>query len=94
MPSDFVAEPPLTASHKQVVQHGVRRPIKPSSQAIAEAQPTFDLEPKAPDQTYIKPPLSLLMSPSSVERHVLSDDALESNARMLESVLDDYGVKG
>jgi S-DNA-T family DNA segregation ATPase FtsK/SpoIIIE len=76
------------------VQHGVRRPIKPSSQAIAEAQPTFDLEPKAPDQTYVKPPLSLLMSPSSVERHVLSDDALESNARMLESVLDDYGVKG
>jgi S-DNA-T family DNA segregation ATPase FtsK/SpoIIIE len=94
MPSDFVAEPPLTASHKQVVQHGVRRPIKPSSQAIAEAQPTLDLEPKTPDQTYVKPPLSLLMSPSSVERHVLSDDALESNARMLESVLDDYGVKG
>ena len=94
MSSDFVAEPPLTASHKQVVQHGVRRPIKPSSQAIAEAQPTLDLEPKTPDQTYVKPPLSLLMSPSSVERHVLSDDALESNARMLESVLDDYGVKG
>jgi len=94
MQSDYVAEPPLTASHKQVVQHGVRRPIKPSSQAIAEAQPTLDLEPKTPDQTYVKPPLSLLMSPSSVERHVLSDDALESNARMLESVLDDYGVKG
>jgi len=94
MQSDYVAEPPLTASHKQVVQHGVRRPIKPSSQAIAEAQPTLNLEPKTPDQTYEKPPLSLLMSPSSVERHVLSDDALESNARMLESVLDDYGVKG
>jgi S-DNA-T family DNA segregation ATPase FtsK/SpoIIIE len=94
IPSDYVADPPLTASHKQVVQHGVRRSIKPSSQAIAEAQPTLDLEPKTPDQTYVKPPLSLLMSPSSVERHVLSDDALESNARMLESVLDDYGVKG
>lgn len=92
--SEYLAEPPLTASHKQVVQHGARRAIKPSSQAIAEAQPTLDLEPKAVDQTYVKPPLSLLMSPSSVERHVLSDDALESNARMLESVLDDYGVKG
>ena len=92
--SEYMAEPPLTASHKQVVQHGARRAIKPSSQAIAEAQPTLDLEPKAADQTYEKPPLSLLMSPSSVERHVLSDDALESNARMLESVLDDYGVKG
>ena len=91
---DYVAEPPLTAAHKQVVQHGVRRAIKPSSQAIAEAQPTLDLEPQAADPTYEKPPLNLLMSPSSVERHVLSDDALESNARMLESVLDDYGVKG
>jgi S-DNA-T family DNA segregation ATPase FtsK/SpoIIIE len=89
-----MTEPPLTAAHKQVVQHGVRRAIKPSSQAIAEAQPTLDLEPKAADPTYEKPPLNLLMSPSSVERHVLSDDALESNARMLESVLDDYGVKG
>jgi S-DNA-T family DNA segregation ATPase FtsK/SpoIIIE len=91
---DYMTEPPLTAAHKQVVQHGVRRAIKPSSQAIAEAQPTLDLEPKAADPTYEKPPLNLLMSPSSVERHVLSDDALESNARMLESVLDDYGVKG
>jgi S-DNA-T family DNA segregation ATPase FtsK/SpoIIIE len=89
-----MTEPPLTAAHKQVVQHGVRRAIKPSSQAIAEAQPALDLEPKAADPTYEKPPLNLLMSPSSVERHVLSDDALESNARMLESVLDDYGVKG
>jgi len=89
-----MTEPPLTAAHKQVVQHGVRRAIKPSSQAIAEAQPTLDLEPQAADPTYEKPPLNLLMSPSSVERHVLSDDALESNARMLESVLDDYGVKG
>jgi S-DNA-T family DNA segregation ATPase FtsK/SpoIIIE len=34
------------------------------------------------------------MNPTSIQRHVLSDDSLESNARMLESVLDDYGVKG
>jgi S-DNA-T family DNA segregation ATPase FtsK/SpoIIIE len=30
----------------------------------------------------------------TIERHHLSDTALEENARMLESVLDDYGVKG
>ncbi|WP_274609770.1 DNA translocase FtsK, partial [Rhodobaculum claviforme] len=40
------------------------------------------------------PPLSLLMSPESITRHPLSPDALEDNARMLESVLEDYGVKG
>ena len=40
------------------------------------------------------PPLNLLTDPSTVERHHLSDEALEENARMLENVLDDYGVKG
>lgn len=40
------------------------------------------------------PPLSLLESPERVERLHLSDEALEENARMLETVLDDYGVKG
>ena len=29
-----------------------------------------------------------------IERHYLSDESLEENARLLESVLDDYGVRG
>ena len=32
--------------------------------------------------------------PVNEVRHQLSDAALEENARMLENVLDDYGVKG
>ena len=43
---------------------------------------------------YETPPLSLLDSGEHIERLHLSDEALEENARMLESVLDDYGVKG
>ncbi|MGN0933564.1 DNA translocase FtsK [Falsigemmobacter intermedius] len=43
---------------------------------------------------YEAPPLSLLTNPASIERHHLSDEQLEDNARMLESVLEDYGVKG
>jgi cell division protein FtsA len=39
-------------------------------------------------------PLSLLANPESVQRYHQSDEALEENARMLENVLDDYGVKG
>ncbi len=35
-----------------------------------------------------------MTSPTTIQRHQLSDEALEENARMLESVLDDYGVKG
>ena len=38
--------------------------------------------------------MSLLANPTSIQRHNLSDEALEENARLLESVLDDYGVKG
>ncbi len=33
-------------------------------------------------------------TPDDIVRHHLSDEALEENARMLETVLDDYGVKG
>ncbi|MBF9029559.1 DNA translocase FtsK [Rhodobacterales bacterium HKCCE3408] len=63
----------------------------PSRRALADAQPSLPLEDGA---AYEFPPLTLLSSPANVERHHLSDEALEENARMLESVLDDYGVKG
>jgi DNA segregation ATPase FtsK/SpoIIIE, S-DNA-T family len=43
---------------------------------------------------YDLPPLSLLTNPENIQRLHLSDEALEDNARMLENVLDDYGVKG
>ena len=81
-----------TPEPKKVVQHTPKRTVVPSKQAMAEAQPALQFEDKYAD--YEMPPLSLLASPSIVERHHLPDEALEENARMLESVLDDYGVKG
>ncbi|GAA3857024.1 DNA translocase FtsK [Celeribacter arenosi] len=77
---------------KKVVQHAPRKPVTPSKQAQAEAQPTLKFDPK--EAEYETPPLSLLENPIEIQRHTLSDEALEENARMLESVLDDYGVKG
>ncbi|HHB80748.1 MAG TPA: DNA translocase FtsK, partial [Aliiroseovarius sp.] len=77
---------------RAVVQHPPRKAPKPSARAKAEAQPAFQFEEAASE--YELPPLALLTSPSAVERHHLSDEALEENARMLETVLDDYGVKG
>ncbi|MBC7141081.1 MAG: DNA translocase FtsK, partial [Rhodobacteraceae bacterium] len=82
----------VAATHKPIVQHAPRKPPAPSRQALAEAQPRLRFEEKA--SGYEMPPLSLLASPSSVQRRPLSDESLEENARMLESVLDDYGVKG
>jgi DNA segregation ATPase FtsK/SpoIIIE, S-DNA-T family len=81
----------FTPDRKAVVQHAVKKPA-PSRQAMAESQPALRFEEQA--QVYELPPLSLLSAPVSIQRNQLSDEALEENARMLESVLDDYGVKG
>ena len=69
------------------------RPLPKSARARSEEEPELALDPDAPE-AYRTPPLSLLQSPSTIVRHHLSSDALEENARMLENVLDDYGVRG
>jgi S-DNA-T family DNA segregation ATPase FtsK/SpoIIIE len=54
-------------------------------------QPAFDL----PSDDYELPSLALLNEPVVVhETAAQSDEALEENARMLEAVLADFGVKG
>ncbi|TFL20014.1 DNA translocase FtsK [Jannaschia formosa] len=83
--------PARPAVSRKVVQPAARPPA-PSKRAKAEAQPGLPFDGSSDD--YEMPPLALLADPATVERHVLSDEALEENARMLESVLDDYGVKG
>ena len=85
--------PPVPqAEPRKVVQNPVRKAPAPSRRAQAEAQPALVFEDAAPE--FELPPLSLLTNPVNIKRHHLSDEALEENARMLESVLDDYGVKG
>jgi S-DNA-T family DNA segregation ATPase FtsK/SpoIIIE len=91
-PAAPVPRAPMAAERPRIVQPAVRRATPPSSRAKAEAQPQLPLEDRFANWEF--PPLSLLTNPASVERHHLSDEALEENARMLESVLDDYGVKG
>ncbi|SFS20376.1 DNA translocase FtsK [Yoonia litorea] len=99
MPIPQVAMPPVTSpliddapQPKSVVQHPPKRAPQPSRQAKAEAQPGLKFDDKYGG--YERPALGLLMNPIEIQRHHLSDEALEANARMLESVLDDYGVKG
>jgi S-DNA-T family DNA segregation ATPase FtsK/SpoIIIE len=78
------------SSAKSVVEHPSKKPIPQSKKAKSEAQPTLFSENMA---NYEQPALDLLESPKTVIRQQLSDEALEENARMLENVLDDYGVK-
>ncbi|WP_371170444.1 DNA translocase FtsK [Aliiroseovarius sp. 2305UL8-7] len=82
----------LAQTPKKVVQHTPKKAPQPSARAKAEAQPSLSFEDTHPG--YELPPLNLLANPVTIERHHLSDEALEENARMLETVLDDYGVKG
>ena len=71
------------------VQTDVARP-KPGSRVAREAQGSLISE-----VGFEKPPLHFLGEPKSVVRDPsLSKDALEQNARALEGVLDDFGVRG
>ena len=45
-------------------------------------------------EAYDAPPLALMEKPIPVIRAQISGNALEENARMLETVLEDYGVRG
>jgi S-DNA-T family DNA segregation ATPase FtsK/SpoIIIE len=65
-------------------------PPKPSTRVVREAQSSF-IDPAG----FQLPSVHLLAEPKAVARDAsLSADALEQNARMLEGVLEDFGVKG
>ncbi|MGL4638037.1 MAG: DNA translocase FtsK [Beijerinckiaceae bacterium] len=65
------------------------QPIKTSKREVREAQPDL-----LGHDAYELPPLSLLSEPKRTNVITISEDALEQNARLLEGVLDDFGVKG
>jgi len=63
-----------------------------SKREARERQPMFNL---GGDDDFVLPPLNLLSNPRPLSaQDRLSKDALGQNARMLESVLDDFGIKG
>ncbi|WP_082376847.1 DNA translocase FtsK [Ahrensia marina] len=63
---------------------------KPSVRVQREAQPSL-----IKDNDFELPPVHLLNEPKNVVRdESLSPEALEQNARVLEGVLEDFGVKG
>ena len=63
---------------------------KPGARVQREAQTTM-----IRSAGFELPPLRLLAEPKNIAKDPsLSDDALEQNARMLEGVLEDFGVRG
>ncbi|MEQ8746356.1 DNA translocase FtsK 4TM domain-containing protein [Pyruvatibacter sp.] len=69
----------------------ISKPVRESKRAAAEREPTLDLVPNA---DYELPPLSLLSKPIARQGETISDEALQQNARILESVLEDFGIRG
>ncbi len=67
------------------------KPAKPSKREMAARQ--GDLLPRS-KKDFDLPSLDVLTAPSTRVQNVVSKEALEANARMLESVLDDFGIKG
>ena len=63
--------------------------IKTGKRALREAQPSL-----LGNSGYELPPLLLLAEAKKQAVTKISEDALEQNARLLEGVLDDFGVKG
>ncbi|MEO3427890.1 DNA translocase FtsK 4TM domain-containing protein [Pelagibius sp. CAU 1746] len=69
-----------------------RKKATPGKRARSAAQGRLDLGPTG---VYETPPLTLLDLPKGAGRgEGLNRDALEKNARLLETVLEDFGVRG
>ena len=66
--------------------------LKPGSRALKETQPS--LLDRLARQNYLLPPLHILAEPRNSAASKVSEDALSQNARLLEGVLEDFGVKG
>ncbi|NJM29163.1 MAG: DNA translocase FtsK [Rhizobiales bacterium] len=68
------------------------KPVKQGKRAKKDSQPGFKF---GKGEEFELPPLSLLSEPKRITRAAdLSDEMLEQNARMLEGVLEDFGVRG
>jgi DNA segregation ATPase FtsK/SpoIIIE, S-DNA-T family len=63
--------------------------LKSGKRVLREAQPSF-----LDRSDYQLPPLLMLTEAKKNVVNRISEDALEQNARLLEGVLDDFGVKG
>ncbi|MBT7581968.1 MAG: DNA translocase FtsK [Kordiimonadaceae bacterium] len=90
-------DPPMKGSAKKAKRNipiidQEKKNVKTSKRETSERQPMLDI---MTDGEFALPSLSLLSSPKPLsDQEKLTHDALEQNARMLEAVLDDFGVKG
>ena len=83
------APAPKEADSARVIARAAKSAIP--QEARSQAPAALDLEPAGEMPL---PPLSLLAEAKNTDRQEVSEEALQQNARNLEAVLDDYGIKG
>ncbi len=83
-PPPQAAVPTLPAAIKARINLPPRKPAPPRQESLALPE----------EGQWRTPPLSLLKAPPPRAGTGPSEDALQANARLLESVLDEYGVQG
>jgi len=79
----------VTARLVRLVMPRAKPPL-PGRRSEEELQPALDLL----DQEPLLPPLTPLAKPPAVRAESVDEEALAKNARMLEAVLEDFGVRG
>jgi len=84
---------PAPEHERASVAQPAPRPQRISRRATREQQPML-FESMNEAAAYDSPPLALLEKPVPVVRPQASGTSLQENARMLETVLEDYGVRG
>ena len=83
-----IAEPVRDAKAFAVV-------VRPKAIVPARVAPVAAAPTVAPSSdVYEHPPIDLLAEPQKLDGNGLSYDALEQNARLLEGILEDFGVRG
>ena len=90
---DREAPPPNVPERGGIVRFIAQRagPKAPGKRVEEERQPRLDL---VPDAEPALPALDLLSAPPESKTETVDEEALDKNARLLETVLEDYGVRG
>nr|WP_310417761.1 DNA translocase FtsK [Mycoplana sp. BE70] len=86
---------PAAAEHGNAVTPAaaapVARPALTPSRSLARSGLFFAVDSN-PDYEF--PPVDLLQQPAGEQAHTMTQEALEQSAGLLESILEDFGVKG
>lgn len=86
VPAALPAEPTVPA-----VVEAAPKPVSTTSRSLARSG-LFAAVDSNPDYEF--PPVDLLQQPTGEQAHTMTQEALEQSAGLLESILEDFGVKG